>query len=895
MRSLSARTIKATTNGSSSFCTEAVSLLAGRVSSHYCRGLHLSDASTRIHFNQFLPFSTVSSFQVKEVPRLSFWRRNCYKQKRCYRTVSPPCQYQQTAPLPTKHTKRLQEETDKLLQSSSSSSSSSHWTIQQQEQATVLLRDWISLSPSIVHTQSERHQQFIESWRLWTRLAETAVEQQKIQSPQTTNDVPASSRQIPSNNGSVVNLDVLAKVLLLWERTLPMQSSNSDIQILTPRQMVSQLETYQNQLPLQLTLTTQIYNTILKGYEKMVSQQPKAPPPPPPPQQQQQEPLGDIKIAAVNESIELIKHHMVDQHKHRQSEPDPVLISCAPNRRSIELVLQICTKAGALSRVLELLDYLVSHQQRKSDNENILEAVRLGSHTFESLFRACAVQRGEAPSTNDGGQLAEAILNRMIQCHEQGFLARRPQVEHYTQVMQAWTKSQHPQSAQRCLEILQSLQYQARQNKKFWLEPDTIAYGTVLDALAKSGRVQEAEALLEYMWQQHHNSGNHRNHQKEQNVQTRPSVAHFNIVLNAYAKSASYNAGERAEALLRFLQQQQYQQQSTTTTGNAKALTIRPDKVSFESTIRAWGASGHPSASERAEQLFQEMVDATDERSKPDTRTCAALLHVWAKNGNVEKAARLLGDMFAEFKENGNARLEPNIQCFAVVLDAFAKSKHPLAGQEAEALLRKMVQAKQPNLAPTTFCYNSVISAYASSGDRFAGHEAERLLREMSREDQASCAAPDLITYNSTISAFARAKKAVDAERILVELQRLSDEKPHLMPTTFTYNCVLNAHAKNGNPKAVEMLLTDMDKWGVRPDAISLSLAIEAWSRSGRPESGVNADMYLERMERYPEKQMERRYRLAHMCWRNSHGHHPNAEKRMKELGEVLTQIQSHI
>ena len=251
--------------------------------------------------------------------------------------------------------------------------------------------------------------------------------------------------------------------------------------------------------------------------------------------------------------------------------------------------------------------------------------------------------------------------------------------------------------------------------------------------------------------------------------------------------------------------------------------------------------------------------------------------------------------MFFEFEENGNVRLEPNIQCFAVVLDAFSKSNLPLAGSDAEAFLRRMADSGRPNLAPTTMCYNSVINAYARSGSQLAGAEAERLLREMAQNSDNRGASPDLVSYNSTINAYARSKKANDAERLLRELQSKCKDKPRLTPSNRSYNAVINAYAKDGNYEKAELLLTEMrSEGGLKPDLFSYSSVLEAWSRSGSPQAGEKADTYLRILEDYPENDNKRalRYTLAHICWRNSIGNHPQAEQRMKELSEILTELQ---
>ena len=715
-------------------------------------------------------------------------------------------------------------------------------------EAAQVVQDWIALPPS--HPSAQKS--VLESMRLLERLIQ---EQVHI-------DATADTFYIVGLDLT----DLLAKVLGHWERSF--RQSRYKEGLSSPGRMLELLHEYRSQLPhLRSPITTQMYNTVLRGYWTTANADPK----------------GSI-AGAMDLVKDMVQFHKEERQKQAETQEessshhiDPIVAPCAPNTRTFELLLQICIRAGSIQSAVDTLDYLLALQE---DEETSTAAVRLPSKIFERLFHTCTTVI--LRSRRDRGRLADQIFERMVQCRDQDVLTERIQVEHYTQVMQAWAKSKDPQSAQRCMDILHDLQHQARHNGKIYLEPDVYVYAGALDAWANLGAAREAEELLETMCDEYQSTKTGRNTKSHATMRARPHTSHFNIVLNAWANSKAYEAGERAENLLRFMER--------TFAETNGVWRIRPDKISFNSAIRAWGVSGHPERSTRAQALFQEMLDSG--RLKPDTRTCAAILHIWALDGNVEKAARLLGYMCTEFDENGNTDLEPNVYCFAVVLDALAKSKHPLAGRDAEAVLRKMAASGRPSVAPTTFCYNSVIHAYAQSGDHFAGYEAERLLRKMSQEGKAG-AAPDLVSYNSTINAFARSKKIEDAERLLLELHSISKHNPQLKPDAMSYNCVLNAHAKNGNVEGVELLLLEMEKHGVKPDAFSLGSALEAWSRSGSPEGGEKADMYLERMKAYPEKRMGYRYRLAHMCWRNSQGHNPRAEQRMKELGEVLTQLEA--
>jgi len=296
---------------------------------------------------------------------------------------------------------------------------------------------------------------------------------------------------------------------------------------------------------------------------------------------------------------------------------------------------------------------------------------------------------------------------------------------------------------------------------------------------------------------------------------------------------------------------------------------------------------------------------------QPTSKTYACLIHAWAQQGNAERATRILALMCDEYIETRNPMVAPSTEAFAVVLNAHAKSKHIHAGAEAERLLQKMRDSSLPGIAPNTICYNTVINAWAQSGTPLSGTESERLLREMQNSNNPSIA-PDSTTYNSVIKAYDVSRRPADAERIFRELQDLSKQQSHMdkyyskrvQESTLSYNIVIHAWAKQGNFEKAEALLSEMTSRSsgngqqhVQPDVITLTSVLEAWSRSGNPEAGKKADMYLSWMEGMPpEKQPSKamaRYKLAHICWRNSQGRYPQeARQRIEELGKILTNSQ---
>lgn len=151
-------------------------------------------------------------------------------------------------------------------------------------------------------------------------------------------------------------------------------------------------------------------------------------------------------------------------------------------------------------------------------------------------------------------------------------------------------------------------------------------------------------------------------------------------------------------------------------------------------------------------------------------------------------------------------------------MDAWARSKDPIAGTRAEELLFEMeeLQKRGGEAVPDTITYNSVINCHANSGHINAGKAAERVLKKM--EIAAS-------TYNGRVA-----------------------------PNTMTYNQVLKAYSKSSLPgaaKRADMILTFMLQSGnesIQPDVISFSTCLDVWAKSKETGKAEKAYLVLQKM-----------------------------------------------
>jgi len=211
-------------------------------------------------------------------------------------------------------------------------------------------------------------------------------------------------------------------------------------------------------------------------------------------------------------------------------------------------------------------------------------------------------------------------------------------------------------------------------------------------------------------------------------------------------------------------------------------------------------------------------------------------------------------------------------------MNAWANVGSTLAAEQAEATLEALMQkakaekshnrnsdnenSKLVQIRPDTIVFNSVIQCWANSGDIRAGEKSLQLLEQMKRLAGISSennddkhdkiyfdTHPDIITYNTVLSAWSRCGKknaAPQAEKIVKELiieqQQETDfenvAKTPIVANRITFNTVLDAWSRSRLPGAAgraEKLLKYMiqsDNIEIKPDIYSFTCVMNAWAKS---------------------------------------------------------------
>jgi len=289
---------------------------------------------------------------------------------------------------------------------------------------------------------------------------------------------------------------------------------------------------------------------------------------------------------------------------------------------------------------------------------------------------------------------------------------------------------------------------------------------------ASTNRANRAEKLLRSM-QEHSSLPN-------------PDTASYTAVLNCIASSKKQGSARRAEALLRRMDR-------TTGEIDNEDTQIKSNMVSLTCVLIAWARSDDSNATANAERIFAEMLDRG---MQPDRFVFAGLITAWGRSAAAGAKASASGN-------GGEESLEKVEDYFRRL-----KERSSLVVVAENANTNANANAHGNNLEPTVVEYTAVIQAYANlvSGNVEMSRElvrrAEGLLDEMlalscgtsattsssARKNSSSSnnnnhLRPNILTYAAVLKTIAAARRTPDrGERADAVLQKMYAARVEITP-----------------------------------------------------------------------------------------------------------------
>jgi len=206
----------------------------------------------------------------------------------------------------------------------------------------------------------------------------------------------------------------------------------------------------------------------------------------------------------------------------------------------------------------------------------------------------------------------EELLQLLHNEFDRGERWATPNAKHYTTLCLAWQKSMVPESPERCEEILRKMHHLADEGGLPECKPDTKTYTSILHSWSDSGRddaPERAEALFRKM-KQRYESG-------DTNLQ--PDTIVYSNLINALSKSEGFT---RAEDIL-------WEMVDDYLNGNTLC---KPRIRNLNTIVAVWSKSSAPHAAIRAENVVRRWLHAMETTKldvPPDNYTYCLLLKCW--------------------------------------------------------------------------------------------------------------------------------------------------------------------------------------------------------------------------------------------------------------------------
>jgi len=331
---------------------------------------------------------------------------------------------------------------------------------------------------------------------------------------------------------------------------------------------------------------------------------------------------------------------------------------------------------------------------------------------------------------------------------------------------------------------------------------------------------------------------------------TQPNAKSYILLIQIYGKTNQPQLADdlQNEMLSKYLE-----------TNNQK---IKPNTVTFTSTIDAWAQSNHPKAAEKAEALLETMIQLFHDKNndfgkdiQPNSITFDTVLHAFSKAKNKAKPAEAILEQMDFIRRNMDWDVKPTVLSFTNLINAWGNQEGKNA-QRAQDIMERMeelyVLTKDKDLKLNTITMNCVMDAWTKESNwqkAMAILTRMEVLYENSNEYQkehepGEIVSPNTISYNIALKALVNGKQIRKAQDLFLRMQSFTD--PNMMPTTRTYNIMLSGYASLNSSqdgikdaaKKASLILTKqlaLYKQGnlyVEPDTISFSTCMNAIAKS---------------------------------------------------------------
>jgi hypothetical protein len=381
------------------------------------------------------------------------------------------------------------------------------------------------------------------------------------------------------------------------------------------------------------------------------------------------------------------------------------------------------------------------------------------------------------------------------------------------------------------------------------LSPDNRTFTLIVEGMILRGDPFDAPLLAQWLLDR-------RMKVADVSDECRPDTIFFTTVINAWAKSGRIEAPEMADGLLHMMQ-------DLYANGWSESA---PNTLSYGVTISAWYNSRHADANLRIEALLEEMKN---NGVVTDVVCYMYALNGWANSrapGSAQKAFDTLQEMLHLYNA-GNVLVQPRVSNFSKVMVAFARTGDIDKVEELWSQLQDLYyETNDSSYQPNEECWKAKLIALAKSGSaRDAQNILDGMVDRAKKSDRSNAMMPKRSYFIDVLVAWTKQRDQLmaseNAEAMLMQLLDLSKSGyPDLTPDAKCFEKVIQSWSKTRHESAArkaESLLALMDRAfqetrneRVKPTFRSFDLVLSALSRSGQKDSPQRAETLIAEIER---------------------------------------------
>uniref|UniRef100_A0A7S3V5X8 Uncharacterized protein n=1 Tax=Chaetoceros debilis TaxID=122233 RepID=A0A7S3V5X8_9STRA len=300
--------------------------------------------------------------------------------------------------------------------------------------------------------------------------------------------------------------------------------------------------------------------------------------------------------------------------------------------------------------------------------------------------------------------------------------------------------------------------------------------------------------------------------------------------------------------------------------GNMDAIA---NTQSYNALIDVWSRTKeHGIGAQRAEQIVVGMQDAYSEGEvdvQPDLESFRLVLQAWSLassqgQGREEhaphRAQRMLEWMLMLYDSGENALIQPDGNCFEIVLNAWAKSNHKDAPRKTEELIMQMDRLYSEGnykVKPNRMHFNQVLTAWSKSKPVDMPSPKQRQQYSIATARRAE----SILNHMNTISKGGETDYHPDNIYANAEQRTIDSANHDISPNIATYSAVCLAWAKSKHDdcgrraekilKQVEHRFKIYNDVNNTPDTILYNMVIDAHSKTSSNKAHVKSRAVLDR------------------------------------------------